>query len=457
MKAYCFFFTPSLRTGHAFSNVGRDVPIYPAVGLRTQGECVRTNFGQKTFVYDIMTHVHNVQEEVWKKIQNTNVKWTIDDSTDSFTLEADDGKSNGASTSTGNTSTGNNAAQNDTLVKNEVDNATKAVKQEPVDPDHVPLVLPPDYQEPLNKLIMSYLTHHGYEKTARAFQAQVQTTAERKAEMIQSSLKHKLAVTKMIPKKERDVDVKMEEDEDCARLSDVLHVDDGPFDLDDLNSEKKDDDFHTRQRIVNAVNQGDVDLAIKLAEADIPQVLIRDNGIMLLKLRCRKFVELILASSEAEKRMNGAAADGQNKHNNDISQIKEEGAMEVDDDDGDLYHNPSAPVNGHTNGTTTTSTIHKSTSSPSLRSEYQQILNDALNYGRNLQYDYKSDLRPEVQTLLKKTFALMMFRDPLSDGGEEALVAGVGARNLLAQELNQAILGRCRFLFLSRVYAILGN
>lgn len=438
-------------TGHVFENVGKDQPIYPSVGLRTQGESVRVNFGQEPFKYDIDRHMHEVQERVWAKIQATDVKWTIDESADVFSMEA--AKNASEASSSGTTGAGNTVPQEES-VKNESE-AAKAVKEEPHDDDFVPLVLPPDYQEPLNKLILSYLTHHGYENTAQAFQSQAQAMQEQKAQLLR---KPGSSSAKLNAKPDPSVDVKMEEDEDenIPRLSDIIRVDDGPFDLDELGTstrggvEKKgDDDFQMRQRIVNAVHAGDIDLAINLASEQCPQVLSRDDSLMYFKLRCRKFVELILLSSEANKKMQAASS----AVDNNAEDVKEDSAMEVDDEGGQFA---STPANGLANGATSSTTTkpddrsHQPTNASAsastsalaaARSSYQAVLNTALVYGRKLQEDFKSDTRPEVQSLLKSTFSLVMYEDPAEVGGEVAEVASVAARNRLAQEMNQAILG----------------
>lgn len=44
--------------GNAFTNINTSKPIYPAIGLRTAGEEMATNFGNEPFVFDIEHYIH---------------------------------------------------------------------------------------------------------------------------------------------------------------------------------------------------------------------------------------------------------------------------------------------------------------------------------------------------------------------------------------------------------------
>lgn len=116
---------------------------------------------------------------------------------------------------------------------------------------------------------------------------------------------------------------------------------------------------------------------------------------MLFKLRCRKFIELILDAANALKRIQEERADGLPKR---------------------------AP-----------------TATPA---EAAQIsLGNALEYGRQLELDYKDDTRPEIAAYLKRTFSVVAYEDPLNVVGEVGRIAGQESRNILAMEMNEAILG----------------
>jgi len=140
---------------------------------------------------------------------------------------------------------------------------------------------------------------------------------------------------------------------------------------------------------------GDVDSALKDTTTTFPTVLEREQGLIFFKLRCRKFVELILDAADALKRTQGERADG---------------------------------------------LINRVT--PAASAEAAQIsLTNALTYGQQLEFDYKDDSRPEIAVHLKRTFSVVAYEDPLNVAGEVGKIAGQESRNTLAMEMNEAILG----------------
>ena len=116
---------------------------------------------------------------------------------------------------------------------------------------------------------------------------------------------------------------------------------------------------------------------------------------MLFKLRCRKFIELILDAANALKRTQEERADGLPKR---------------------------APA-----------------ATPAEAA--QASLTNALEYGQQLELDYKDDTRPEIAAYLKRTFSVVAYEDPLNVAGEVGRIAGQESRNVLAMEMNEAILG----------------
>ena len=119
---------------------------------------------------------------------------------------------------------------------------------------------------------------------------------------------------------------------------------------------------------------------------------------MLFKLRCRKFVELILDAAGALKRSQGGRPDGLPRR---------------------------APL---------TASVEAA----------QVSLANALAYGQQLELDYKDDTRPEITAYLKRTFSVVAYEDPLNVTGEVGRIAGQESRNTLAMEMNEAILGMSR-------------
>ena len=124
--------------------------------------------------------------------------------------------------------------------------------------------------------------------------------------------------------------------------------------------------------------------------------------------------------------------------------------MEVDDD-------VSPSTNGYSNGTPAIPIRAKrkqSVSSPgasgwipgAMTAHYENALNKAINYGQTLQTDYKTDGRPEVRAIFKRTFGLVAYVDPMDAGDDVAEIVGQEARVKLANEMNQAILSTPQFL-----------
>lgn len=150
-----------------------------------------------------------------------------------------------------------------------------------------------------------------------------------------------------------------------------------------------------RSKIVKSLIAGDVDGALRDTAATFPTVLEREQGLMLFKLRCRKFVELILDTADALKRTQGECADG----------------------------------------------LSNRATSTALAEAAQISLTNALAYGQQLEFDYKDDTRPEISTYLKRTFSVVAYEDPLNAAGEVGRTAGQESRNTLAVEMNEAILG----------------
>lgn len=384
------------------------------MGLRTPQEHIRVNFGHEPFKFNIDDHVRCARDQAWERIQSTPVKWTIDESRDTFELEAD---------------------------KTEKKDISADVKQEAVDDEFPPIELPRDYSEPIDRLVLSYLQHHGYEDTAVALRAQIDT--RRKKAVAAGRL--------MVAKKEdMDVDIKMEADDSLPS-----NTADGSSGLSSLVAQASfsADAMRSRQHVVGAVLAGDIDLALQLTRELFPSVLDADDGFLLLKLKCRKFVELVLHASDALQAMKQAESMVMS-NGSDASSSTGEGAMDVDEE------NTQPPTNGVSSNNVPPSTSSsppvlsqrmKRTSSrtipPPAVAAYESALAELLAYGKALQAempgpDSSSRLgsRPEAHALLKETFGLVSFEDPRAVAEVQALLSQE-ARATLASEVNQAILG----------------
>lgn len=194
-------------------------------------------------------------------------------------------------------------------------------------------------------------------------------------------------------------------------------------------------DIEIRTRIAHNVVAGDIDAALEETQLHHPKVLEAEGGLMLFKLRCRKFVELILKGAEIKRQM------GRTEH---ISRDGQESTDEMDvDDDSPPVASPTltSTVNGFESNVLPGDVGPKIPGGKTAATaRYDAATTEAIAYGQMLQADYKGDPRPEVEAIFQRTFGIVAWDDPLRAGGSAAEVAGHHSRVALANELNQAIL-----------------
>ncbi len=326
-----------------FENVACDVQVFPSVGLRHSNEHVRVNFGHNPFKYDIEDHVQQRRDTVWTSIQSKPLDWRI----------LDPGRNDrSAQTSRADT-----------------DGAPRATMDD-------------EGHNEAARLVLNYLIHHGYAKTAEALQTQLAPAPAR-------------APSPALPVPPPASTSAHEPDIDSPMLS-----------ADHENESGETNMLEQRLSIVRAVRRGDIEGALNDLRERFPSVLARDGGIMRLKLRCRQFVELVNAAAEAKRAFSAASS---SSHNG----VGDVDAMDVDDD---------APA--------------------------QTALKAALAYGRALRTEYKKEAieRPDVHALLERTWSVIAYHFPVEAGGEVGRWAGQDARDSLAGEVNQVILGARSFL-----------
>ncbi|KAH7883956.1 hypothetical protein F5I97DRAFT_1897017 [Phlebopus sp. FC_14] len=372
--------------GTAFDNVGKDCDVYPAVGLCYTGESTRANFGQEHFKFDIEDHVLQQRNQTWAKIQSTPL----------------------------------------TLPTDNYDRGIESA----ITPNKERLKMP------INELVLSYLSHHGYARTARAFEAHCRARGGLPVSSLSTT--PSTASTSAAASDDRTMD--MDTDDSADPL---------PVPAPRAYISTPTDDIELRTRIVQSVIAGDIDTALAETQTNFPLVLAADAGLMMFKLRCRKFVELVLEAAELKKRMQVEECqtgiepiEGATQDNNGIKGA--ENGMDVDDEGP----RPSVTSDGHLmNGfdaAMSYQTTRKRSASASTGCEvataaqYGSALEAAVAYGQELESEYKH--RSEVRAIFKRTSVIMAYEDPLEAGGDAADVAGQHARVALATELNQAIL-----------------
>jgi Ran-binding protein 9/10 len=264
---------------------------------------------------------------------------------------------------------------------------------------------------PMNELVLSYLMHHGYAETAKALKADFEARESRNRTTEAMDTDGALPATRTT--------------------------------FDGVGPGMHEPEIQVRTRIVQAVARGDVDTALRETRERHPLVLERNGGLMLIKLRCRKFVEMIIEAADLLKQAQ-RASDGVGK--GVLSHDVEDGvvgAMDVDEDSAPAFTTPMSKGKA----------VFRNTP----RQDYETALTDAIVYGKSLRADFQVDARQEVQDLLTETFCIVAYEDPRDVPGEPTRVAGQEARNALASEINQAILGKSSDVLLSKQHLIYYN
>ena len=335
-------------------------------------EVIRANFGQEPFKYDIDYHVQQQLNTTWNKILGTSLDSTL------LRLFRKTGPASIASIT------------NDTFEKTSIsEEESKLV---------------------LNQLVMTYLIHHGYAKTARALEKQEA---------------NEQAVTGLPSGSDADDhDIEMRHSTNKSGLIES--------------------DIECRTNIVNHVLEGKIDSAIEAVQKHYPKVLETEDHLIFFKLRCRKFVELILETSEIKKKIKALRERDDRRKDREETWIDDEMNMDIDDD-------ASRPLPYQPSSNEYSSITISSYSAPDdedageledLVAQYETALNEAINYGQTLSKNHQSDPRPELQQLFKKTFGIVAWEDPSEAGGSIADIVGHNSRIALAHEVNQAILSK---------------
>ncbi|VCU39631.1 BgtA-21027 [Blumeria graminis f. sp. tritici] len=231
--------------------------------------------------------------------------------------------------------------------------------------------------ELIQALVLQFLVHDGYVETARAFATEIET--EKRALNL-----------------------------DPATVIPGFCI-------------KDDEDATHRQRIRNAVLDGDIDTALKYTNLHFPQVL-KDNEQVYFRLRCRRFIEMIRHASEVQNQQptNGASK----KSDKSIDQREDINHVMIMDEN-----------QNHTRGKDQPEVEQTLISN----AEHTRLLQEAIHYGTELSAEFKDDSRRKVKKALEDAFALIAYQEPSSAEGVAHLLDPSG-RIAVAEELNSAIL-----------------
>lgn len=143
-----------------------------------------------------------------------------------------------------------------------------------------------------------------------------------------------------------------------------------------------------------------------------PHVL-KENHQVYFRLKCRKFIEMVRKSAE----LNHGSGKKSNGHTFD--DIPNE--MDVDE-------------NGYSDQMETEDGLD-----PSTTMDQDNLLAETIQYGQELQAEFKDDSRREVNKTLGEVFALLAYPNPLEVKDIAHLLDRRG-RVAVAEELNSAIL-----------------
>jgi hypothetical protein len=484
--------------------VFKDLPghgLYPAIGLRTTNEQVRTNFGDAPFKFDIETYVADVRLKTWRNIQS--LTW-IQVHEDTEKRVHDVKVISPPSTSV------LPAADN---ISGELDH----VRQQHENMGNL-----------MANIICNYLAHEGYINTATVLQQQL--ARRREKGLVTSGT----STPKQQPNPEllaptastastRAANGDMEVDFDLTTDEDEVSNAVAPRSLHEFLTSHPSipsipvpttpaEDTRYRRRIMNHILNGEIEEALKSLKENYPKALLAEDGLVQFRLRCRRFADMVLSTAEQLKAIR-AQAEGRYLYHHTareetMGDVATEGAnsMDLDEEEPALLTSPTSvrfgrplapPGTGTMNGGSNSSSLaagisnfsvlraaakaHQTTarrpsSSPrspvrtrrpshgsnhahpqglltslpppttSLAAQRQseELLSRVWNFGQQLQTEFGSDPRPEVQDLLKRTVGIVAYQDPANNPQTRELV-GFEARVALAEDVNRAILSELKW------------
>ncbi|GAA6031488.1 hypothetical protein JCM8097_006480 [Rhodosporidiobolus ruineniae] len=263
----------------------------------------------------------------------------------------------------------------------------------------IPALLPPSVtertHEALQALISSYLVHNGYAASASAFSKQIRSEREERAKGL-------LPASPSLPSASTSAAAPPAQEDDL--LSSIASS------------------SALRAQIRTAATSGHAQLALSLLETHYPAVLTEqgeEDGGVLFKLRCRVFIEAVLALSKANKE--GISTDASS-----------EGKDTAMDD-------AASAVNPDPAGETFTTPPTSPTSSSAPPSP--PTLDALLSLGRELHAAYSAEPRPRVRDELQAVLGLMAYQDPEADAsGRTRECLRRSEREKVADEVNRAVL-----------------
>lgn len=157
----------------------------------------------------------------------------------------------------------------------------------------------------------------------------------------------------------------------------------------------------------------------------------------MFRLKCRKWVELISKTTELNSSKSSTGDDGKESN----------GFNKLSDADEDFAHDME--LDEHPNGESQTNGLEKTSTNETVL-QYDQLIIEAMQYGQELQREYRDEDGDYAKTL-QDIFSLVAYNDP--KGSVHGHLLDSAGRVTVAEELNSAILGtplaRCQSTLLT--------
>ncbi|PVV05255.1 hypothetical protein BB560_000226 [Smittium megazygosporum] len=271
-----FFVKNGVNLGVAFHELKPNFTLYPSVGMRTPDEKITANFGLSPFVYDIESYVANQKHCLWEKIMKTSINSIVLSSllkckegpytnasisytttppvikagdtaasvVPNFTTTSSDTfSSTNSSDHNANSTLSNQLSRSNPLLFTSIEESSKIVQENPN-------TLTP--KQVLNELILSYLIHHGYSKSAKAF------------------AKNVIGLNSNLSQNNSDINKD-------AQIQTFLTL--------------KEQQVSRRKEITDLIRQGNINESIIMIKKYYP-LIVNSNKTMFFQLRCQHYVEL---------------------------------------------------------------------------------------------------------------------------------------------------------------------
>lgn len=176
--------------------------------------------------------------------------------------------------------------------------------------------------------------------------------------------------------------------------------------------------------IRKAILEGNIDRALKHTHVYYPRVF-DENAQVHFKLCCRKFIEMVRKTAQLRSAIDSKMSNGHRPGSSSISQD-----MDVDVNGGD-----DMAWNEHTDF---------EADMENAQFELLKLEEEMLSYGQTLGATYARNPRIEVSKALEEIWALVAYSNPVVEPTVSHLLDKKG-RVAVAEELNSAILGKCRY------------